>query len=150
MINKYNWKRKKFPIKIKKCKKSERHEPTVALKIMFVKTNQEKTKQVYISEKNSECKKQAHILMISDGKKIFCGKNISYIKRNNMVTLMMKKRLQLHEKVCSYHEHCDVIKLKENDKMLKYAQTSHKYINKTCIICADIKSFLQKNTSMQR
>ena len=57
---------------------------------MFVKTNQEKTKQVYISEKNSECKKQAHILMISDGKKIFCGKNISYVKRSNMVTLMMK------------------------------------------------------------
>lgn len=74
-MTRYNWKGIHFQIKVKKFKKSGKHNQTVVLKILFFKSNQEEMKQVYFSENNSEPKEPAKILMISEGKKsFFCSK----------------------------------------------------------------------------
>ena len=68
-ISKYNWKGREFPAGPKKCQKFEQNNKTIALNVLHVNHNTNKTFVTYRSKHNNKRKKQVILLMIGDGEK---------------------------------------------------------------------------------
>ena len=69
IINKYNWKGIEFPTEQKGWKKFEQKSKTIARNILYVPYSTKQICRAYKSEYKNECKNQAILLMITDGKK---------------------------------------------------------------------------------
>ena len=65
--NQHNWKGLEFPVSIKKIKKFEKHNPGIAVNVLF--SNKKYIYKARRSERNANCKKQVNLLMIVDGEK---------------------------------------------------------------------------------
>ena len=117
-INKYNWEEIEFPAGPKDWKKFERNNKTIALNILFLQHNTEKTRVAYRSEHKNKRKRQVILLMITD------GKIQHYLAVSNLSALLAKKssnhdgdfycfncfnsyttknKLREHEEICNNH-----------------------------------------------
>ena len=117
-INKYNWEEIEFPSGTKDWKKFERNNKTIALNILFLQHNTEKTRVAYRSEHKNKRKRQVILLMITD------GKIQHYLAVSNLSALLAKKssnhdrdfycfncfnsyttknKLKEHEEICNNH-----------------------------------------------
>ena len=68
-IDKHNCKELDFPAGPKECKKNERNNKTISVNILFIPHNAKTIRAAYKSEHDIKRKKQAILLMITDGKK---------------------------------------------------------------------------------
>ena len=84
-IDNYNWEGIEFPAGPKDWKKFEQNNKTIALNILFVPHNTETIRVAYRSEYNHKRKKQANLLMITDGNKWH------YLAIINLPALLAKK-----------------------------------------------------------
>ena len=90
-INKYNWEGIEFPAGPKDWKKIERNNETIALSISFIPHNTKTIRVAYRSEHINKSKKQATLLMITDGKKWH------YLAVTNLLALFKEKLSNHHE-----------------------------------------------------
>ena len=84
-INEYNWERIYFPSKKEEWKKCEKNNLTIALNVFYAK--KEKAHPAYVSKHNSNCEKQAILLIIPNGEgSHYLAVKKRVIKRNKVKT----------------------------------------------------------------
>ena len=124
-INKYNWEGLEFLAGLKEWIKFERNNKTIALNILSIQHITKKKKKIkvaYRSEYNS-CKKQAILLMTSNGKKqhylvvtslsaLLQGKSSNHKEDfyclNCFNSYTTNNKLKEHEEMCNNHDSCHI------------------------------------------
>ena len=75
LVDQYNWKKINFTSNKKDWKKSESNNKSIALNVLHVPYNTEEISHAYKSKYNLNCENHAIVLMIADGKKLYCCEN---------------------------------------------------------------------------
>ena len=139
------------------------NDKSVALNILLVPYNTEKTRLAYKLKHNFKRKNQVVLLMITDGEKwrYLAVKKLSALLRevtsnhkgdfyclNCFHSYSTEKKLEKHEKVCNYHDYFYVEMPNEENKILKYNHVN-KSMKVSFIIYADLDSLLENISTCQ-
>ena len=162
-FDKYNWKGIEFLAGLKDWKKFEQNNKEIALNLLFVPHNTERIRVAYRSEYNHKHKKQAILLMITDGIKWH------YLAVSNLPALLAKKssnhdgdlyclncfnsyitknKLKEHEEICNNNDSCRIQMPKWFEKILKY-NSAEKPLKAPLAIYLDLECLLKKEQPRQ-
>ena len=147
----------------KDWKKFNQNNKEIALNILFVPHNTERIRVAYRSEYNHKHKKQAILLMITDGIKWH------YLAVSNLPALLAKKlsnhdgdlyclncfnsyttknKLKEHEEICNNNDSCRIQMPKWFEKILKY-NSAEKPLKAPLAIYLDLECLLKKEQPRQ-
>ena len=139
-------------------KKFESNNKFIALNILHVPHNTEKTRHACKSKYNLTRENQVILLIITNGKKwhylavkslsaLFrektCNNHGDFYCLNCFQSYTTKNILKKHKKVCGNHDYCYVKMPEENNKILKYNQVE-RFMKVPFIIYADLECLLEK------
>ena len=118
-INKYNWEGIEFPAGPKEQGKFDRNNKTIALNVLYIPHNTKTISVAYRSEYNNKRRKQAILLMITNGKKYhyLTVPNLSVNSSNHegdfsclncFNSYTSKNKLKEHEDRCNNNDGCRI------------------------------------------
>ena len=158
-INNYNWKDIEYPSHSKDWRKFKCNNKTIALNILYVPYNTKQIKQAYISKHNAERDTHVNLLIITDRTcnwHYFAVKSISGLLRgitsnhngdfyclNCFHSYTTEKKLRKHERICKYHDFCDIKMPDKDNKIPKYI-SGEKSLRVPFIIYVDLECLLRK------
>ena len=162
-INKYNWEGINFPVRPKDCEKFKENNKTIALNVLYIPRNTKTISVAYRSEYNNKRKKQAILLLITNGKKshYLAVTNLSALLQGNSSnhegdfyclncfnSYTTKNKLKEHEEICNNHDSCHIEMPKWVEKILKY-NPGEKSLKAPFAIYLDLECLLRKEQSCQ-
>ena len=136
-INNYNWNNINFPTAKKDWNKFELNNKDVALNTLYVSFNTKKIKIAYKSKYNLIRDNQIVLLMISNGENwhylavkslsrllrgISSNHNSDYYCLDCFHSYRTENKLNVHKKICEYHEYCNIEMPSPNSNIIKYNQ----------------------------
>ena len=155
-INQYDWKEIDFPSHQKNWKKFELNNKTIALHILLVPYNTEKTRLAYKPKHNFKCENQVilliwHNLTVKSLSAFLRGITSNHKENfyclNCFHSYSIKEKLTKHEKVCNDHDY-RYVEMPDDNKILRYNQ-GEKSMRVPFVIYADLECLLKKMHSCQ-
>ena len=159
-IDQYNWNDIDFPSTSKDWKKFELNNESIALNILYVPHKTGKIHLAFKSKHNLTRKKQAILLMITNGEKWYylAVKRLSGLLRgltsnsngdfyclNCFCSYRTKNKLDLHKKVCENRDYCQVEMPNKNNNTIEFNEKD--YGKALFVIYADLECLLEKISS---
>ena len=136
-IDQYNWNDIDFPSTSKDWKKFEVNNESIALNVLYIPHKTRKKCLAYKSKHNLTRKKQAILLMITDGEKwhylavtrlsgllrgVTGNNNGDFYCSNCFHAHRTRDKLEKHKNICENRDYCQVEMPNEDNKIIKYNQ----------------------------
>ena len=162
-IDNNNWNDINFPTAKNDWNKFELNNKNVALNILYVPFSTKKIEIAYQSKYNLIRDNQIILLMISNGENwhylavrslsrllrgITSNHNSDYYCLNCFHSYRTENKLNVHQKICENHEHCNIEMPSPNNNIIKYNQ-GEKSLELPFIIYADLECLLKKIDTCQ-